>query len=380
MASTKTKPKKPRIDFPLFAHANGQWAKKICGKLHYFGRWGDPKTAEARYLFEAPYIRAGRSIPIEGVELGVTVAEVCNKFLDDRNGKVESGEITPKTFNNYLLACRLLTEGLGRHSVVQDLTHADFAKLRKFLATGRKLKSLDDYIGGARSVFKFAYDCELIASLPRYGQAFGRVKKEQLRKERQKTQLNNGKRMFESAEIRRLFAAANPTIGAMTLLGVNAGLGNTDCSELDWSMINWRTGWVDYPRVKTGAQRRFNLWPETKAALEEFRSTGQTSGRVFSTSMGNPYVRFTSGGAAGDAIGKAFGKLLTKLELKRPGLGFYALRHTFETIGGETGDQVAVNHVMGHADNSMAAAYRERVTDERLVKVTDHVHDWLFKE
>ena len=35
---------------------------------------------------------------------------------------------------------------------------------------------------------------------------------------------------------------------------------------------------------------------------------------------------------------------------------------------------------MGHspAANDMAAVYRQRVTDERLKAVTDHVRKWLF--
>ena len=72
--------------------------------------------------------------------------------------------------------------------------------------------------------------------------------------------------------------------------------------------------------------------------------------------------------------------LLDKLDMHRPGLNFYALRHTFETIAGESRDQVAVNHIMGHADQSMAGVYRERISDERLVAVTDCVRDWLFSE
>ena len=31
------KPAKPHMDFPLFAQANGQRAKKVKGKLHDFG-------------------------------------------------------------------------------------------------------------------------------------------------------------------------------------------------------------------------------------------------------------------------------------------------------------------------------------------------------
>ncbi len=64
--------------------------------------------------------------------------------------------------------------------------------------------------------------------------------------------------------------------------------------------------------------------------------------------------------------------------MHRPGLNFYALRHTFETVGGESRDQVAVDHVMGHAREDMASVYREKVSDERLKAVADHVRAWLF--
>ena len=42
----RSKPDKPRPYFPLFAHATGYWAKKVRGKLVYFGKWDDPEGAQ----------------------------------------------------------------------------------------------------------------------------------------------------------------------------------------------------------------------------------------------------------------------------------------------------------------------------------------------
>ena len=54
------------------------------------------------------------------------------------------------------------------------------------------------------------------------------------------------------------------------------------------------------------------------------------------------------------------------------------MRHVFATIGGGSRDQVAVNAMMGHVDESIADTYRECIDDDRLRAVTDHVHRSLF--
>jgi integrase len=55
-------------------------------------------------------------------------------------------------------------------------------------------------------------------------------------------------------------------------------------------------------------------------------------------------------------VGHAFAKLMQAQGMTRTGVSFYALRHAFETIAGEIGDQPAVDRTMGHADASMAGS------------------------
>ncbi|MEZ6103843.1 MAG: hypothetical protein R3E01_33270 [Pirellulaceae bacterium] len=41
---------------------------------------------------------------------------------------------------------------------------------------------------------------------------------------------------------------------------------------------------------------------------------------------------------------------------------------------------LAVNYVMGHGDTTMSGVYRQRISDERLDRVADHVRTWLYGE
>jgi len=50
IVSRGRRPAKPYPDYPLYAHSNGQWAKKIAGRVHYFGPWSDPQAALQRWL------------------------------------------------------------------------------------------------------------------------------------------------------------------------------------------------------------------------------------------------------------------------------------------------------------------------------------------
>ncbi len=96
---------------------------------------------------------------------------------------------------------------------------------------------------------------------------------------------------------------------------------------------------------------------------------------MFITKYGQPWGKDTTD----NPVTKETAKLLKELHINgRKGLGFYTLRHTFRTVADESKDQVAVDFIMGHAREDMASVYREKIGDDRLATVTDHVRAWLF--
>jgi hypothetical protein len=101
-------------------------------------------------------------------------------------------------------------------------------------------------------------------------------------------------------------------------------------------------------------------------------------GQVFVTKQGNSFSKEI----ADNPISKEFTKLSKAVKVHRKGVGFYGLRRAFETIGGELADQVAVDFIMGHTPTAkdMAAVYRQRISDDRLRAVAEHVRQWLIGE
>src|SRR5262250_1314751 len=98
-SSPSAKPAKPRPDFPLFPHAAGIWAKKIRGKLHYFGTWDDPDGALAKYLEQKDDLHAGKKPRPDASAL--TVKDLANAYLNFKQELVATGELGNRTFLEY---------------------------------------------------------------------------------------------------------------------------------------------------------------------------------------------------------------------------------------------------------------------------------------
>src|SRR5262249_11459766 len=126
------KPAKPRPDFPLFPHATRRWAKKIRGKLHYFGPWNDPDGALAKYLAQKDALHSGKKLRPDPDAL--TVKDAANAFLNAKTALLNSGELSPHTWANYKRATDTLVAHLGKSRLVADLDPDDFAALRAKMA------------------------------------------------------------------------------------------------------------------------------------------------------------------------------------------------------------------------------------------------------
>lgn len=381
-SSRKSHSRKPRRDFPLTKHPRGYWCKRIktvdgTWKMCYFGKIADDpegKVALEEWLRDKDELLAGRVPRAKRDDL--TVRTLVNEFLNWKRELVETGELAQRSLDVYIETGQLLATELGKDRFVADLIAEDFQKLRASLAKGHGPVWLGNTIQRIRSIFKYAYDAALIDKPVRFGPGFKKPTAKVMRKAR----VAKGPRMFEPAEVKEILKHATPNIKAMVLLGINGGLGNTDCAELPLEVVDLESGWLDYPRGKTAVNRRIPLWPETVDAMKdaiENRAEPKDpndAGLLFIGKRGQTYVV----GRRGYRIHQELKRVMDKAGVT--GRTFYDLRRTFETIGGDSRDQVAVDSIMGHAPKSgdMAAVYRQRVSDERLKAVVDYIRAWLF--
>lgn len=130
----RRKPGKPYPSFPLTAHNNGRWCKKIRGKVHFFGVWADPEGALAQYRRAASDLHAGRQPVTATIATGVTsVKDVANGFLTCQQQRVEANEITPRWFGGCLRTIEHFAAYAGAGRLVSDLRPEDFQQCRQQL-------------------------------------------------------------------------------------------------------------------------------------------------------------------------------------------------------------------------------------------------------
>ena len=358
---SKEKPKKPYVGFPLYAHNNGQWAAKIAGRTRFFGVWSDWKAALKRWE-ETRHLTTPEAFDLE---------DLCDLFIAHKKAEAKAGHIRSDTYKEYHRVCARALDILGRSLPIESLRAGHFQALREQLAEDiDNPVSLKNTIVKLRVLFAWAYDADHCETPLRYRQA---LKTPPIRLIRQ-ARHERGKNLFTRDEITKLAAKATGWLKPAIYLGINCGLGNRDICELAWSDIQGE--WVSLIRKKTAVTRKAWLWPETIAALNEWRSQS-TSQWICCGSKGQ---QLGQGKSSATPVSKALSDIADDAGVKLDGRGFYTLRHTYRTIADGSKDTSAVRYTMGHADGSIDAAYVEGIDDERLKTVAELVRGWLVGE
>ncbi len=366
------KPERPEGS-PLHWHATGRWAKKIRGRRVYFGR-GSHDEALAEYERTKTDLHAGRR-PVEESE-GLTLHELMGQFLDRKIELRDNGELAPLTVAEYGNSCKRMKKVFGPNRLVSDLRPDDFAKLRANMARTWGPVRLAVEIQRAKVPFNWAYKESKIQDRVNFGtEAFAKPSKKTLRAHK----AAQGPRMFEAEEIRRMLDAAGQPLRSMILLGINAALSNSDVGNLPIKALDLAGGWLSFARVKTGIGRKIPLWRETVDSLRDWLAmrpepaNADHAELVFITREGRPWITTVND----RALSHQMRRLLDRLDINGH-RSYYHLRHGLQTIGDECLDFVAVRSIMGHADKNISDEYRERISDDRLRRVADHVRAWLF--
>lgn len=376
MVRRPNKPSKPYKDFPLFAHASGQWAKKIRGRIAYFGVWAQPDAALEKYLAKRDYLQAGVTPPQDTDQ--TRLADLCNQFLTAKQNRVHSGELRLATWQDYKRTCHLVIQAFGRDRAVDSVGPPDFTRLRGVISSRFGPTRTSREITQVRMIFKWGHAQELTGS-PRYGSEFVKPTRDVLRRHRQ----SSPPRMFEADEIRNMLDVAGVHTKAWILLGINCAFIQQDVSDLTLQAVKLHDAVIDFPRSKTAIERRVPLWAETIEALSaslerRWVSLDVDPEHFFVSRQGNRLVRNLESDTRSDAVHNALERVQRKLDIKQRKRSFGALRHTFRTVADETCDFPAILRIMGHSDHTISDHYRERISDERLRRVVDHVRSWVM--
>ena len=144
----------------------------MAGKAEYFGPWwGTAKQARSDYESRIVALREGRvQTPSGSGPDTIPVAELCNQFIADRKHRLEAGELTQGSFDDYFKTCERIVKAFTRKRLVADLTNEAFQKLRsKTVKKWGSPYSISNDTQRVRTVFKFGYDDQLLEKPVRFG-------------------------------------------------------------------------------------------------------------------------------------------------------------------------------------------------------------------
>jgi len=129
----------------------------------------------------------------------LVVKQMVGLFLDDKEIKVESGEMERSAWKAYERLGKRMIQSFGANTLVETIGPDDFQRLRKDLQkTHKRLESITTAIAKVKAIFHWAVNHQgYIDRLPRFGSSFKRPSKRDIDRERQES----GERVSRSGTV-----------------------------------------------------------------------------------------------------------------------------------------------------------------------------------
>ena len=373
--------------FPLTVHQNGQWAKKVRGKLFYFGVLSDPDGALSLWLREKDYLLAGQEPPT--LNGGMTVKELCDKHMANAKKRAASGKLSQSSIRDYLAARNFLVEAGLFHKAICNLRPDHFSEANQLLTTSkRRPRTQKNVIVSIRAIFNWGEKMGLYDDAVIFGPEFAPPSLTDIEAEQEE---NGVVRFFDRELILDALEIADVKMKVAILLGINCAFYPSDTVSLTYQHVHLDSPipYHDFRRVKTRRRRMAALWPETVAAIEKYTGCHRPqndSDNILLSQDGTPYTKKSGH----NNIIKSFNRLLEKAGGRPKGVSLGSLRHTYGTLMDLVTDTPMVDLTMGHTSGSVQGQARKSLQRriysqmnlkelERLKAVADVVHDWLYE-
>ncbi len=374
-------------DFPLTVSPNGQWSKKVRGRTLYFGLLSDPDAALQLWVAEKDHLFAGLTPPT--YDEGFSVSDLCDKHAEDLEDRIVTGELSPGTRKNYTAAKRFLSGADFFNMPVRLLTPEYFTALQRRLKTSnRSLNTQKWLLVSIKAIFNWSKKAGLLDKAVDYGSRFVAPGLTVIEAEQEE---NGVIRFFEREVILDILKIADAKMKVAILLGINCAFYPSDTVSITYSHIHL-DGLIlyhDFRRVKTRRRRMAALWPETVAAIEEYKDCHRPQSRCDNVLLARKGKPYTSKGGQ-DHLVKSFNDIAEKVGPRTPGVSLGSLRHTYGTVMDLVSDTPMVDLTMGHTSGTVQGqakkSLQRRIYSQfnmnelkRLKAVADVVHDWLYE-
>ena len=378
--------KRKHPNYPLTPHPSGQWAKKVRGKLYYFGRLSEPDEALTLWLEEKDYLLAGLEPPTY-TGGGLTVGELCEQHSNDIEDRISRGELSVNTRGNYQPVRKLLYGSGLRNVQVDTLTPEHFITVQQWLVESNyNLNSRRKLISSMKGLFKWGKEMGLYEKAIHYGPRLTSPPQHAIEAEQEEL---GTIRFFNREILLEATKVATPKMKAIILLGINCAFYPSDIASIAYGHLHLDAPipYHDFRRVKTRQRRMAALWPETVDAINEylaFHRPPNDSRIIFLSKLKKPYTKTSFG-----QLTLAFNKLLERVGDRQKGVSIGSLRHTYGTVMDLVNDTQMVDLTMGHVAGTVRGragkSLQRRIYSQfninelkRLKAVADVVHDWLF--